>query len=149
MILLPVVIEGVTSDPWQEEDSQRSDWRRLFTPPPLLFITPPWHFCHESRDDKESAHAPATILGLPFCCPRARTFGSLLTCVLFQDKQTQTNYRPVTGYLAEACKQISREEDQELPLEMRLPDYPEAGEHRYKASTDACSTSKLLCPHLR
>lgn len=34
-------MEGVTSDPWQEEDSQRSDWRHLFTPPPLLFITPP------------------------------------------------------------------------------------------------------------
>lgn len=70
-------------------------------------------------------------------------------CVLFQDKQTQINYRPVTGHLAEDCKQISKEEDQELPLEMRLAHYPEAGEHRYKAYTDVCSMSKLLCHHPR
>lgn len=87
---------------------------------------------------KKSARAPATPLGLRSGRPRDRAFGSVLTCVLLQHKQTQTNYRPVTGHLAADCKQISKEEDQEVPLDLRLTDYPEAGEHRYKAYTDAC-----------
>lgn len=129
-------MESVTSDPWQEEDSQRSAWRGWFTPSPPL----PSHlwsrtFRHKSR---EPPAAPATPLGLGSCCPSARALGWAPTGLLLQPKQMQTNCRPVTGRSAADCKQTSKQEDQGVLLGMRLTDYPEAGQPRYTASTDAC-----------
>lgn len=67
-----------------------------------------------------------------FLWPQSWSLGSVPTGVLalFQHKQMQTNWRPVPGRLAADCKQTNNEEDQELLLDTRLTDYPEAGQRR-------------------